>query len=199
MDKETGYRLSIQDNALRIETSSFKISKGSVLHSEVFNRELSSVFFAGGLSMAYLTVMALLHWAGYVHYGISAIVFVLSYPLFRTYIFKEPVLETVIDKKEQLITIIWTKVFGKKVLKLRLNDLRDIVLAYVVTPPHNPDGVAFVQKITSQHGTAIPGLGQTEHYYAVELTFDTERLVIFSSTDKEDSEGLLLKMERFLE
>ncbi|MBF0539116.1 MAG: hypothetical protein HQL03_12785 [Nitrospirae bacterium] len=208
MDDETGYRLETRGDILRVETRLFKTQKGSVLHSGVYNRELASLFVSGGGAMAWLMLVASLHWSGYVHFVISAIVFMLLYPLCRAYVFKEPVLETIIDRKERLILLNLKKTFGKqehpaakrkKTIKRQLGDLRGVGLEHVATQPHNPDGAAFVQKIASQHGTPIPGFGQTEHYYAVVLSFDTEQLVIFSSTERSESEALVAEIEGFLQ
>ncbi|MBF0591635.1 MAG: hypothetical protein HQL02_06055 [Nitrospirae bacterium] len=208
MDDETGYRLEIRGDILRVETGSFKTRKGSVLHGGVYNRELASVFVSGCVAMAWLMLVASLHWSGYIHFVISAIVFMLLYPLCRAYVFKESVLETIIDRKERIILLNHTKAIGrqerpaankKKTIKRQLDDLRGIRLDHVATQPHNPDGAAFVQKIASQHGMPIPGFGQTEHYYAVVLSFDAEQLVIFSSAERAEPEALLAEIEGFLQ
>ncbi|MBF0316819.1 MAG: hypothetical protein HQL04_01480 [Nitrospirae bacterium] len=198
MNNETGYRLEINGDILRVQTGSFKTQKGSMLHSGVYNRELASLFVSGGMSMVWLMVAASLHWSGYIHFIVSVVVFILSYPLCRAYVFKESILETVINGRERIILLNQTMSIGKRTIRRQFADLRGIHLEHVATQPHNPDGAAFVQKIASQHGAPIPGFGQTEHYYAVVLSFDTEQLVIFSSTEKSESEALLIEIEGFL-
>ncbi|KJU87511.1 membrane protein, partial [Candidatus Magnetobacterium bavaricum] len=198
-DNETGYRLEINGDILRLRTGSFKTHKGSVLHSGVYNRELSSLFVSGGIAMAWLTLVASMHWSGYIHFVISAVALMFAYPLCRTYVFNEAILQTVIDKKERLILLNRTRFVGSKTISMPLDDLRGIHIEHVATQPHNPDGAAFVQKIASQHGAPIPGFGQTEHYDVVVLSFDTKQLIIFSSTQRSESEALLGEIEDFLQ
>ncbi|KJU86515.1 membrane protein, partial [Candidatus Magnetobacterium bavaricum] len=191
VDNETGYSLEINGDILHLRTGSFKTQKGSMLHGDVYNPELASVFVSGGVSMAWLMVAASLHWSGYMHFVISAVVFMIVYPLCRAYVFKKSVLETVIDGTERLILLNQTMPIGKRTIRRHFADLRGISLEHVATEAHNLDGAAFVQKIASQHGMPIPGFGQTEHYYAVVLSFDTEQLVIFSSTQRDHLSCLL--------
>ncbi|MBF0608940.1 MAG: hypothetical protein HQL61_15495 [Magnetococcales bacterium] len=198
MDNDLGYRLEIDGDILRLETGSFQTHKGSVLHSGVYNRELSSLFVSGGVAMAWLTLVASMHWSGYIHFVISAVLLMLCYPLCRAYVFNESLLQAIINKREALILLTRPMLIGSRKSRMRLDDLRGIRIEHIVTQPHNPDGAAFVQKIASHHGAPIPGLGQTEHYDAVVLSFDTEQLIIFSSTQRAESEALLAQIEEFL-
>ncbi|NIN70309.1 MAG: hypothetical protein GTO63_37660, partial [Anaerolineae bacterium] len=44
----------------------------------------------------------------------------------------------------------------------RLSDLEEVRRRQIVIEPENPDGVDFVAKIAIQHGTLIPGFGETK-------------------------------------
>ncbi|MCG6551348.1 MAG: hypothetical protein L7F77_03395 [Candidatus Magnetominusculus sp. LBB02] len=56
--------------------------------------------------------------------------------------------------------------FRKKTIMTTLNKLRDLTVVHKQTECGNPDGVAFVEKISLQHGTVIPDLGAEQHTYS---------------------------------
>ncbi len=186
------------NNRLILKTQSFKAEKGSVLHSGIFNRELSSTFVAAAMSLAYLLIIFIVSQLNLIHYIISAILFIIFFPISRTYIFKKSILETVIDKYGKTISTTRLGVLGSKKIIRAIDELIDIKFNHIKFEPENPDGVAFVEKIAIQHGTVIPGFGQTEHYYTVELLFNDTKITIFSSNIKEESESVISELREFI-
>ncbi len=185
------------DNELILRTSSFRAEKGSMLNSGIFSRELSAMFLSAGLSVLYLILIYLLSAVTLLHYIIAAAICLISFPLLRTYVFRESFLETKIDREKERISITSTGVFGKTIIKQR-NELKEIVMGHIKITPDNPDAVAFVEKIALQHGTVIPGFGQTEQYYPIKLSFNDMEIDIFSSNDREESKQVLNELKSFI-
>ncbi len=192
------YSLQRDSKKIILKTASFKAEKGSVLHSGIYSRELSSTFVAAGVSLAYIFIIAISSHLDWIHYILSSLFFVIIFPLSRTYIFKETYFETIMDKDSERITITHKKLLGSETIQKPISALKDIKTSHIKIEPENPDGVAFVEKIALQHGTVIPGFGQTEHFYTVELIFSDESIPIFSSNASEESESITSTLKAFI-
>ncbi len=198
MNESGTYRVEIEDNRVTLRTTSFKAERGSVLHSGIFNREFSSSFVAVAVSAAVLAFFALRHELQILHYVIAVAVFIVVFPLARIYLFKEPSLETVFDLDSKSVSITLRKLFGSRSIKRPLDSLDDIRISHLRIEPENPDGVAFVKKIALQHGTVIPGFGQVEDFYSVELRFDGEGVVILTTRTESEARAVVDKLRRYV-
>lgn len=182
-NEESTYRLAKDATTLVFRTTRFVAEKGSVLHSGIYNREFSSVlasFAVAGIVYFFLVMRFGKNAAFYV---IVMVLFIGTFPLFRKYIFRERFLETVFDKAtaHAIISRSW---FRKKVLEhMPLSDIKGLWIETKKEEVVNRDGVAFVQKISAQHHTVIPGFGEDIVFYSLNLrrTDGTDRTIFADS------------------
>ncbi len=190
------YKLSIEEGRVVLVARTFRAEKGSVLHSGIFSRELASSFVGAGLTLVFLVVVYFTAGVSLLSYALAAVLFALTTLLSRIFLFKEPFLETLIDKRGFTITL-HRPLFKKRVQK-SLSQLKDVRVEHRRFEPENPDAVEFVEKIALQHGTVIPGFGKPQDFYNLVLDFDDQSLVILTSDSRDDVEGVLVKLRSFL-
>lgn len=194
------YQIDIRDNVLVFRTSSFRAEKGSVLHSGIYNRELSSALAAGALVMLLGFFFATRFKITSVYFIAALLLFVIFFIAFRKYIFLEPALSVAVDKKNGNIDITVNRIFGKSKITSPLSELDNIRQDYIAVTPENPDGIKFVQQVALQHGTVIPGFGKTAEFYTVEMEFKNgKRITIFSSEDPSAVDDIAMKIKNFIE
>lgn len=194
------YQMDIKDNMLVFRTSSFKAEKGSVLHSGIYNRELSSSLAAGALVMITGFFFAARFKITAVHFIAAVLLFVIFFIVFRTYIFLEPVLCITIDKKNGNVDITLRRIFGKRRITSPLSELDNIRQDYLSVRPENPDGIRLVEQVALQHGTVIPGFGKTSEFYTVVMEFKNgKRTIVFSSEDPSKADVVATKFKNFIE
>ncbi|HWR57302.1 MAG TPA: hypothetical protein VN328_00315 [Thermodesulfovibrionales bacterium] len=188
----------MRDNVIVFKTSSFRTEGRSVLHSGIYNRELSSSLAAGAVIVAvgfffagYLRITA-------VYFIITILSFAALFILFRIYVFREPVLETVFDHDKGLITLSLKKVLGGEVQSYPMTELSSVGLGHVTVQPQNIDGIRIVEKIALQHGTVIPGFGKREDFYTVDLDFTYKEVVIFSARERQSAQAVADELRRYL-
>ncbi|NOZ25433.1 MAG: hypothetical protein GXO94_05010 [Nitrospirae bacterium] len=199
MNESGTYRVEIEDSRITLKTTSFAVERGSVLHSGIYNREFSASLVGAAAAAAVLVFFALRGELQPVHYIVAAAVFVAAFPLARVFLFKEPCLETVFDLGEKTVSITLRKPFGSRTLRRRLDSLADIRIVHTRIEPENPDGVAFVKRIALQHGTVIPGFGQTEDFYSVELRFDGEAFTVLTTRTESEANAVVEKLRKYVE
>lgn len=193
------YQMDIKDNMLIFKTTSFKAEKGSVLHSGIYNRELSSSLAAGALVMLLGFFFAVRFKTTAVHFIAALLLFVIFFIVLRTYIFLEPVLCVAVDKKNGNIDIVLERIFGKRSISFPLSELDNIRQDYLAVTPENPDGIRLVEQVALQHGTVIPGFGKTSEFYTVELEFKNgKRFIIFSSEWPAEAEDIATRFKNFI-
>ncbi len=193
---EEKYRLSVEKERFVLVAKSYRAEKGSVLHSGIFSRELASSFVGASVALFYLMIVYLRKDVSIIQFVIAALVFALVTLFSRIYLFKEPFLETRIEKDD--ITITLNRPIFKKVLRRSIKELRDIKMEHRRFEPENPDAVEFVEKIALQHGTVIPGFGKPQDFYTLVLDFGDESLGILTTEHREDIEGVLVKLKDLL-
>ncbi|MEW6738759.1 MAG: hypothetical protein AB1325_02485 [Nitrospirota bacterium] len=194
------YQIDIKDNMLIFRTSSFRAEKGSVLHSGIYNRELSSSLAAGALVMLLGFFFAVRFKTTAVHFIAALLLFVIFFIVFRTYIFLETVLCVAVDKKNGNIDIALERIFGKRRITSPLSELDNIRQDYLAVTPENPDGIKLVEQVALQHGTVIPGFGKTAEFYTVEMEFKNgKRITIFSSEEPAEANEIAIKIKNFIE
>jgi hypothetical protein len=193
------YQMDIKDNMLIFRTSSFRAEKGSVLHSGIYNRELSSSLAAGALVMLLGFFFAASFKITTVHFIAALLLFVIFFIFFRTYIFLESILCVAVDKKNGNIDIALERIFGKRRITSPLSELDNIRQDYLSVTPENPDGIRLVEQVALQHGTVIPGFGKTAEFYTVEMEFKNgKRITIFSSEEPSMAEDVRAKLSGFI-
>ncbi len=181
-----------------LRTNSFRTERRSVLHSGVFNRELASTLAAGGVIVV-LSFFFALYFRITSFYVIAVVLlFAALFILFRLYVFREAILETVFDGEKQTVTISLKSAVGGRTCSYSLNDLAGIALHHISMQPENLDAVRLVEKVAVQHGTVIPGFGKTEDFYAVELSFGEKKKVVFSARERRDAEAAIAELKASL-
>ncbi len=192
------YQIETKDNILVLRTTSYKAEKGSILRSGIFNRELSSSLAAGAVILFagfFLGIYAKITAA---HFVSAIALFAALFILFRLYLFREPILETVVDREKGIITVAKKKTIGGGTRSYRMNDFSDVRLDHLTLQPDNLDGVRVVEKIALQHGMVIPGFGKNEGFHKVLLSFHGESVVIFATKEKYEAETVVTRIKEFM-
>lgn len=193
------WSIEVKENVLSLCTTSFKAEKGSVLHSGIYNRELASALSAGGIAILIGLFAAASYKITAAHYMMAALLFGALFIVLRTYIFKETVLELTLDKNNESagITI---RGIHKKQQMFPISDLAGVRLRHITVRPENPDGIRVVENVALQHGTVIPGFGEPENFYIVELVYKSGAdTMVFSSKEEKETEAVAMRLEGFLE
>lgn len=192
------FQIDIRGDVLDLKTSSFKVEKGSVLHTDIFNRELAAMLSAGVI-VTVVGIFAVMNFkVTAVHFVLAFILFGASFFILRTYIFNEPVLGAVFDKGKGTIDITIKRVFGEKKETYSIANVTGIRLEHVTMKPENPDGIKVVENVSLQHGTVIPGFGQAEDFYTAQLHLRDKDVMIFSSKDKSETEKVIAEIKDFM-
>lgn len=199
MDKSVNYQIRVRNGRLVLSTPSFRAERGSVLHSGIYNRELTSSLVASSLLALIFAALVLAGVKVSLIYVIPAVVlFAAFFIAFRKAVFYEESLEAVIDRASGVIEVTVRR-FPVRTESFALSDLAALRQGHVVIAPENPDGVEFVERIALQHGTVIPGFGEVKEYHTVELEFrDGRKVRVFSSKEEAEAAGLIKNLKDFL-
>lgn len=200
MDKSDTYTFDMNDTVLEFQTTSFSSEKGSILHSGVYNRETAAMLAAGsfiillGFFFASSLTLSVINSAGVL------VLFILSFLFLRTFVFPEAVLRVIIDRKNNIMTVISRGALQSRKLEFPLSEIEDIREDCVEIVPENPDGVRVVKNIALQHGSVIPGFGETAVRYTVLFELrNAGGLQIFSSTDVAAAGDVMEKFKNYIE
>lgn len=193
------YTIEKKDKLLVFSTENFLVEKSSVLHSGIFNKEFSSMLassvFAGVASIALIMIYGRTTLAYVVFFLIS----IGGFPLFRKFVFKDRQMETVFDLKTGRV-IITLKGLNKKIKgSFPVKDISGMVIEKETEEIVNPDGMAFVEKISLQHGAVIPGFGEEKVLYILKLNLSdgTDRM-IYADSNMDDVISVHGELKEFL-
>lgn len=192
------YQMDIRGNVLELKTSSFMVERGSVLHTDIFNRELAAMLSAGVVVTIAGIIAVLSFNITAIHFVMGFALFGISFFLFRTYIFHEPVLSAVFDRDRGIVDITIKKVFGKTEETYNISDVSEIKIGHVTLKPENPDGIKVVMNVSLQHGTVIPGFGQAEDFYTAHLQILEKNILIFSSKERNETQEIVDNIRGFM-
>lgn len=193
------YFLRQDGDVLVLRTTSFVPEKGSILHSGIYNREFASLLTSFALAGMLYFLLAVSFGKKEVFYAVLIIVFAGSFPLFRRYVFKERYLETVINRSSGIAVITMSGIMLKKPEVMLIKDIDDIMVETTKTSIENPDAVAFVEKISAQHGTVIPGFGEETVFYSIKLKLhDGTCRVIHADSSMQDVIAVYDEIKEFL-
>ena len=197
MATEGVYELETAEGRIVLRAFSFKADRGSVLHSGIFSKELASSFLAAIAAVIVLFLIALKTELKLIHFVLVAVIFMIVFPLARMFVFKEPYLETLIDRYKGTILMKLVKPLGEKKVHKDLSLLKHIAVDHIRIEPENPDGVAFVEKIALQHGTVIPGFGQVQEFYNVNLMFDDANYTIVTVSNGDVAQDIVNNLKEY--
>lgn len=185
--KETQfYKITTDSERLSFKTAYYRAEKMSVLHSGVYNKEFTSMLFSGAIGLVSYMLTEFMDHKTVLRYFIVFLVFLISFLGARGLIFKEHYLEAVFDKASGILTLTYPGLFPKKE-HIPFNTISSVELGSKKYIPRNIDAINFVQKISIQHGSAVPGLGQEEEYITVYLKLknNSQRIIFACRTDTE--------------
>ena len=198
MDNENNYSIETAGTTLTFRTASFKADKSSVLHSGVYSREFNAMLFASGTCMlAYIFLSPYI--SGPSLYAALTFALAASFMLSRKCVFREKYLEIIMDKQSGTARLVISGAFSKRTEEIALNDIVSVETGIERFEPENKDGADFVQKISVQHGSPVPGLGEAEEFVTLYLIMkDGAKKVIYAGNINEEPDVPVLKIRKFL-
>jgi hypothetical protein len=188
LDKENKnkYQIKKEKDRLIFRTAFFKAEKTSVLHTGVYTKEFASILFASAIC---ITAYMFIEFSGValraIRYVVLVLILMISFLIARKYIFKEKYLEVIFDKSNKTVNIIRRGIITKKLEKISFENITSVDLGNKRFVPENIDGIDFVQKISAQHGSPVPGLGDVEEFItlSLSLTDGSERMIFAAKID----------------
>jgi hypothetical protein len=202
MKEEKPYSIFIEMNKLLFRTSSFKADKESVLHKGIYNYELASMLSALVLSGITYVLLAFYFKVTIMHYLANTLVFVIAFVSFRKYIFRERYLEIIFDKTNKMARLRRPWLIGMRTEEIPFSSINSVKVGSRHILPTNIDGIQFVQKISAQHGSPVPGLGEEKEFVTLllKLTDGSERIIYSEKIENISEPSLPLnEIRNFLE
>jgi uncharacterized integral membrane protein len=195
MKFQNSYRLNIESNRLYFSTPSFKAEKESVLHEGIYNYELSSMLAALFLSGIVYIIAVINFKATSIHYLASTFTFMISFMFFRSFIFRKRELQVVFDNETRMARIKRPGIIGMRKEQIPFSNIQSIEVGSRHILPVNIDGIKFVQKISAQHGSPIPGLGEEKEFVTLilKLTDGREQIIYAEKIENNNEPSLPLK------
>jgi hypothetical protein len=185
--EQNKFTIEEKDNSLIFRTGYFHTGTGSVLHSGIYNREFSSMLGSLGMAGLAYAVISMSGGSRLVSFAALIVLALVSFPLFRRYIFREQFLITAFDKNSGMVLIRQEGLIRRMVAGFPIADVRAILIRTKKSSIENTDAVEFVKKISLQHNTAIPGFGDDTSLFLLTLTLaDRTDRVIFADTCMQD-------------
>ena len=177
------YELTRDNNRLVFKTSSYKAEKSSVLHSGVYSKEFTSMLFASGVCIFSYLVSDMIGIRSPIIDSIILItLFVGAFLGANTFIFKKSSLEAVFDRGSETISIIKSGLISARRETIPFARIESVDVGSRRFVPENADGIDFVQKISAQHGSAMPGLSEVEEFVTLSLRLkDGSKNIIYAA------------------
>lgn len=179
MKRDKRFTIKTDKDRLVFRTTAFRADKGSVLHSGIYNKEFSSILSATAVSGIIYIFLALNYEMTVLHYLIVIFTFVIGFFGFRIFAFKERHMDVIFDKANNMVKITKPGFIKKDIEALPLDSVSSIEIESKKIVPENPDGIKFVEKISLQHGSVIPELGDEVEFITLllKLTDGSKRLI----------------------
>jgi hypothetical protein len=173
---EKNFSIEKQSNRIIFRTSSFSSEIPSVLHGDIYNREFASILAA--MAIAVIVYMILVTGIEQIllSFIASSIVFLGSFVIFRTWIFKGRYLVALFDTAAGKGEIVSHGIASRRTDEFALDSISEISVDSTRRGMENPDGVAFVEKISAQHGVSIPGFGEETTLFMLNITLSDGRV-----------------------
>ena len=183
MHKESTYQMYTENNKLIFRTSSYRAEKTSVLHAGVYTKEFSSMLFASAAGvLAWLAINNLNKELKSAGYFLTFTLFIAVFLGSRKYIFKDNYLNVTFNRENRTIHIVRPALIGSKTEVLQFEKIRSVEIGSREFLPENIDGIDFVQKISAQHGSAVPELSEPEEFITLSLMLtDGSARVIYAA------------------
>jgi len=180
MQKTDTYELYTDNDCLIFRTSSFRVEKTSVLHSGVYTKEFSSMLSASAVgALAYIVMNGIMEELKSAAYITAIASFIAVFLGARKFIFRDMYLEVDFNRTKRTVSIRRPGIVHSKSEELPFDQIQSVEIGNRKFIPENMDGIDFVQKISAQHGSAVPGLNETEEFITLRLilTDGSERTI----------------------
>jgi len=185
---DKGYEIRKIDNVIEFSTPNYRVEKTSVLHGGVYTREFSSMLLASAITLAGFVILYRIEGIILIiRIIILIILFIVSFLGSRLLLFKERELITRFDRNSGTVTVLTPGIFGYRCERISMESIEDIVIDTMRFEPTNIDGIRFVERISAQHGSAVPGLDQVEEFITMKIRLRNgqERIIYSAKTDIE--------------
>lgn len=197
---ESGFEMKKDHDMLSFSTSFFRAEKESVLHKGVYTKEFSAMLIASAAGLlAYLLLLRMPKLNETSGYIILLCVFVSVFLVSRNILFREKVRKALFNRETGTVTISTRGIFRSSAETIPFHKIASVRRGTRTFSPENIDGINFVQKISLQHGSAMPGLGAVEEYktLVLKLTDGTER-VLYAVRVEEDPDPPIQVISDFI-
>ncbi len=185
--REKRYETEKTDSSLLFRTEHFRAERESVLHKGIYNKEFASALSSLAVAGLVYASLAMQQRRTILPHLAFAVIFIGGYPLLRMFVFKDRYLEALFDRSKGLAEISVSGLIRKKTESLPLSAVKNVLIESKKISVENPDAVEFVERISAQHGTAIPGLDEEKTFFMLKLILadGTDRM-IYSDTEMQD-------------
>ena len=186
-ENKNNYQIIREKDRLVFTTPFFKAERASVLHGGVYTREFSSMLLASAVCMiAYMFMLSVIYLA-LIRYIVLVFIFVIAFLGANRFIFKKKHLEAIFDRSVKTVKITRPGMITKDVEEIPFARIGSVEPGSKRFVPENIDGINFVRKISLQHGSDIPGLGDEEEFItlSLKLTDGSERTIYAGKTDED--------------
>jgi len=197
-DKSSKYNIEKKGDSLIFSTEKYQVENSSVLHSGIFNKEFASMLSSAAFAGALYVILVMNYGNSGPIYLVTAILFLAGFPLFRKFIFRERKMETLFDLSSGIVKI---ALKGRDKIKesFPVKDISGMVIEKKMEKIVNRDGMAFVEKISLQHGAVIPGFGEEKILYILKLRLvDNTDRIIFADSSMDDVMAVHGELKEFL-
>lgn len=185
MTQKEPYTIITEMNKLCFRTHSYEADKESMLHKGIYNYEMASILSAMIIAGTVYVILALYFEVTVTHFIASTLMFIISFVGLRRFIFRERDLEIVFDKTRKVATLRTPGLVGMRTDKISFDSILSVEAGSRHIIPANIDGIQFVQKISAQHGSPMPGLEEEKDFVTLllKLTDGTERTIYTGKID----------------
>jgi hypothetical protein len=197
--REKKYKTEKKDSLLLFRTEHFSAERESVLHKGIYNKEFASALCSLAVAGLIYAALAMQQKKTMLPHVAFAVIFIGGYPLLRMFVFKDRFLEALFDRSKGLAEISVTGLIRKKKESLPLSSVKNMLIESKKISVENPDAVEFVEKISAQHGTVIPGFGREKTFFMLKLMLaDGSDRMIYADTEMQDVMDAHEEIKEFL-
>jgi hypothetical protein len=181
------YTICKEEDRLIFTTPAYKVGPDSVLHSGIYNREFSSMLASAAVAGMIYAIVAMNSHNRLISSMVFLALFAAGVLFFRKFIFRESLMKAVFDAASGETKIYTTWITEKLRETIAIRSIKEIRIERRKQEVENPDAVQFVEKISAQHGTVIPGFGKEKVLFLLKLLLEdgTER-TIYSGDSMQD-------------
>ena len=157
-----------------------------MLPQGVYTKEFSSMLLASSLCVFVYMLTDVINITVF-RSALILLFFIIFFYGSRKYIFYDKKLKAEFNNNSKSARITRPGIILNKTEELPFSNIRSVEIGNRIFTPDNPDGVAFVEKISAQHGSYVPGLGEEEEFVTLSLmlTDGSERLIFAGHVEDE--------------